>query len=71
MYKERTDLKIFNSEILECVFLEMNRKGKQPIIIGSIYHPPNTKPKKFNHLYNQLVNKLKTKKKRNNSRHGP
>ena len=63
MYKERTDLKMFNSELLECVFLEMNRKGKKPIIIGSIYRPPNTKPKQFNHLYNQIVTKLKNEKK--------
>ena len=63
MYKERTDLKTFNSDILECIFLEMNIKGKQPIIMGSLYHPPSTNPKKFNHVYNQLVNKLKNEKK--------
>ena len=64
MYKEQTDLKTFNSDILECIFLEMNIKGKQPIIIGSFYCPPSTDPKRFNHVYNQLANKLKYEKKK-------
>ena len=45
MYKEWPDLKMFNSEYLECIFLEMKRKGQKPTIIGSIYRPPNSKPK--------------------------
>ena len=63
MYKERQDLKSFNSEYLECVFLEMKRRGEKPIITGSIYHPPNSKPKKFNYQYQSLLTKLKTEKK--------
>ena len=55
MYKERHDLKSFNSEYLECVFLEMKRRGQKPIIIGSIYRPPNSKPKKFNYQYQSLL----------------
>ena len=41
----------------------MKRKGQKPIIIGSIYHPPNNKPKKFNPQYLSLLTKLKTQKK--------
>ena len=44
-------------------FLEMNIKEKHSIVIGSLYCTPSTNPKKFNHAYNQLVNKLNKEKK--------
>ena len=45
------------------MFFRNEEKGQKPIIIGSIYRPPNNKPKKFNQQYKQLVTKLKTEKK--------
>ena len=63
MYKERPDLTTFNSDILECIFLEMNIKGKHSIVVGSLYRAPSTNPKKFNHAYNRLVNKINKGKK--------
>ena len=58
MYKERPDLTTFNSDTLECIFLEMNIKGKQSILVGSLYRAPSTNPKKFNQAYDRLVNKM-------------
>ena len=63
MYKEQPDLMTFNSDTLECIFLEMNIKGKQPIIVGSLYRAPSTNPKKFKQAYNRLVNNMIKEKK--------
>ena len=41
----------------------MNIKGKHSIVVGSLYRTPSTNPKKFNHAYNRLVNKITKEKK--------
>ena len=57
--KEQEDLEIFNKDSFECTFLEIKRKMKSSLIIGSIYRPPNTKPKEFNDQYQLMMNALK------------
>ena len=46
-YKEKTDLKCLNNENFESTFLELRQKSFKPILIGSIYRPPNTNSKDF------------------------
>ena len=50
---------MFNKDSFECTFCEIKRKMKSYLIIGSIYQPPNTKPKEFNDQYQLMMNTLK------------
>ena len=70
-YKNRIDLYDLNKDNFECVFIELNQKAKKLIIIGSIYCPPNTKPREFINQYQHMLTRLKLEKKRFNIRHGP
>ena len=56
--KECKDLDIFNKDSFQCIFLEVKRKMKSSLIIGSIYQPPDTKPKEFNDQYQLMMNAL-------------
>ena len=62
-YKIRADLEDLNKDNFECTFIELNRKSKKSIIVGSIYCPPNTKPKDFNNQYQNMLSRLKLEKK--------
>ena len=46
-YKRRKDLGNLYTNTFECVFIELTIKQKKSIVIGSLYHPPNTQPKQF------------------------
>ena len=63
IYKNRLDLVDLNKDNFECVFIELTQKAKKPIIIGSIYRPPNTKPREFIIQYQHMLNRLKLEKK--------
>ena len=62
-YKNRIDLYDLNKDNFECVFIELNQKAKKSIIIGSIYRPPNTKPREFISQYQHMLTRLKLEKK--------
>ena len=63
IYKNRLDLADLNKDNFERVFIELTSNTKQLIIIGSIYRPPNTKPKEFITQYQNMLNRLKIEKK--------
>ena len=63
IYKNRLDLADLNKDNFECVFIELTQKAKKSIIIGSIYRPPNTKPRDFTTQYQHMLNRLKLEKK--------
>ena len=50
-YKWRLDLDELYTDHFECTFIELTTKNKKTIIIGSLYHPPNTKPHDFINQY--------------------
>ena len=56
--KHRPDLNKFNSDTLECIFAEISNHHNKPIIIGSIYRPPNTNAKEFNTQYKDILSTL-------------
>ena len=60
--KHRPDLDKFNSNTLECIFAEISNCHNKPIIIGSIYRPPNTNAKEFNTQYNDILTTLSKEK---------
>ena len=60
--KHRSDLDKFNSETLEYIFAEIPNCHNKPIIIGSIYRPPNTNVKEFNNQYNSIIKTLSKEK---------
>ena len=41
-FKQRKDLDVFNSEIMESIFIEIIRPKQSNIIIGTIYRPPDS-----------------------------
>ena len=48
----------------ECAFIELTQKTKKSTIIGSIYHPPNTKPRDFINQYQHMLTRFKSEKKK-------
>ena len=44
-------------------FYRIKPESKKSIIIGSIYHPPNTKPREFINQYQHILTRLKLEKK--------
>ena len=59
-HKDRSDLKIDNQECESC-FLEVKTKNK-PIIIGSIYRPPNSNVCEFVTKLEKLIRKINLEK---------
>ena len=62
-YINCSDLDSLYKKNFECKFIELKSKKHKTIIVGSIYQPPNTKPKDFNTQYNQMLARLKCEKK--------
>ena len=60
--KERNDLDNLNNDTFECIFTEIQGPHNNSTIIGSIYRPPNTKPKEFNNQYKELMKTLAKEK---------
>ena len=56
-YKLRPDLCQI-SQCIECLFIEIHRAGKQLIVIGCIYRPPNTDTSVFMSEMLSILNKI-------------
>ena len=41
-YKRRKDLDVMIEKKIESVFIEITTKGGTPVVVGSMYKPPNT-----------------------------
>ena len=63
-YKRREDLDIFIEGKTESVFVETISKCGKPIIIGSIYRPPNTDLDQFSDNLTNMVNKARVTKRK-------
>ena len=63
-YKRREDLDIFIEGKTESVFIETISKCGKPIIIGSIYRPPNTDLDQFSDNLTNIVNKARATKRK-------
>ena len=63
-YKRREDLDTFIEGKTESVFIETISKGRKPIIIGSIYRPPNTDLDQFSDNLSNIINKARTTKRK-------
>ena len=53
-----------NKENFECIILELKQKSNPPIIVGSIYRPPNTRGKDFNEQYQDIIRQLNEENKK-------
>ena len=58
-FKENTQLSHLNNENFEGVFIELRQKSFKPIMIGSIYRPPNTNNRNFLNHYKQMIDLIK------------
>ena len=63
-YKRRYDLDIFFEKDTESMFIEIAATNGKCIILGSMYHPPNTANDHFNESLIDIVKKIKKKKKK-------
>ena len=57
-YKEREDLKYLNKSFFECIIIEIKMKSLPPVLVCSLYRPPNTKSKEFLKQYKLLLNAI-------------
>ena len=46
-YFECKDLNVLYQDSFECIFVELRQKGIKSIVVGSLYRPPNSNPKKL------------------------
>ena len=60
MYKVRSDLCPFVEGQIEATFIEIIAKNRKPIVVGSLYKPPDKHPKAFMNSLNETVAKIKT-----------
>ena len=58
-YKEHEDLKYLNKTFFECIIIELKMKSLPPILVSSLYRPPNTKSKEFLKQYKLLLDTIK------------
>ena len=63
-YKRRVDLDIFIEGKTESVFVETISKCGRPIIIGSMYRPPNTDLEPFSDSLTNIVSKTRATKRK-------
>ena len=63
-YKRREDLDIFIEGKTESVFVKTISKCGKPIIIGSIYRPPNTDLNQFSDNLTNIVSKVRSTKRK-------
>ena len=62
-YKRRKDIEVFKEKCVESTIIEITAKDGKKIIVGSMYHPPNTDPTNFRITINMIwSNSLKEKK---------
>ena len=63
MYKMRADLCPFVEGMIESTFIEIIAKNRKPIVIGSLYKPPDKHPNDFANSLNETIAKIKTESK--------
>ena len=62
-YKRRKDIEVFKEKCVESTIIEITAKDGKKIIVGSMYHPPNTDPTNFRIAINMILStSLKEKK---------
>ena len=49
----------FSSPEFESVFIKLELRNSECVVLGSIYRPPNTNPKKFNEEYCMIIAQIK------------
>ena len=57
MYKVRSDLKIYQSEKLEAVFIETTNSNNRNILVGCVYRHPSMEVNEFNSLFLNTLSK--------------
>ena len=62
-YSVRTDFNVFKEDILEGIFIEASKEGKDKIIIGTIYKPPSNNYDDFETLLNSILQQIDKEKK--------
>ena len=72
-YKRCLDLDVMIEKQVESTFIEITTKGGLPVIIGSMYKPPNTDTAEFLQPLHEIIGKsrIHTKKTRNYNWDGP
>ena len=70
-YKRRKDIEVFKEKHAETTIIEIIAKDGKKIIVGSMYHPPNTDPMNFRITINTISSTSLKDKKRDNTWHGP
>ena len=60
MYKVRADLCPFVEGMIESTFIEIIAKNRKPIVVGSLYKPPDKHPNIFTNSLNETIAKIKT-----------
>ena len=62
-YKRRKDIEVFKEKSVESTIIEITAKDGKNVIVGSMYHPPNTDPTNFRIAINTISStSLKEKK---------
>ena len=62
-YFDCKDLNALYQDSFECIFIELRQKALKSIILGSLYRPPNLKPKEFIEQYKIMLHKAQLEKK--------
>lgn len=60
-FKIRTDASVM-SDLIECIFIEIQQMNSSSILVGCVYRPPNTDISLFNLELLAILNKLSDKK---------
>ena len=59
MYKVRADLCPFVEGTIESTFIEIVAKNRKPIVVGSLYKPPDKHPNIFIKSLNETIAQIK------------
>ena len=60
MYNVRVDLCPTVEGMIESTFIEIIAKNRKPIVVGSLYKPPDKHPNIFINSLNKTITKIKT-----------
>ena len=62
-YKKRLDLCAMTDNEIEATYLEIIAKNRKPIIIGSLYKPPDGNNRKFTDMVVEITEKARSESK--------
>ncbi|XP_031571341.1 uncharacterized protein LOC116305543 [Actinia tenebrosa] len=62
-FKIRNDLTVFDSQILESIFIEIIRPHQRNVVIGVLYRPPNSNFQMFMNKLNEILPKFSKEQK--------